>query len=93
MGAYRIGGEAAPSGGAILYAQWTTDPGQKIAQERVLGNPAGAPHLWSIFADCTLGSGEQGNHAENEPFTVNCGREGRRGGDEIDLAAGRGDGG
>lgn len=74
MSAYGIGGEASPSGGAVLFAQWTTHPDRKTARERVLANPAGAPHLWSIFADCTLGSVAQGNHAENEPFTDNGGR-------------------
>ncbi|HEV2547352.1 MAG TPA: hypothetical protein VGU20_08445 [Stellaceae bacterium] len=79
MSTYGIGGEASPSGGAILYAQWTTHPRRKTAQEKMLANPAGAPHLWSIFADCTFGSIAQGNHAENEPFTVDgTGRAARR---------------
>jgi hypothetical protein len=56
--------------GAILHAQWTADPALKEAREKVLANPAAAPHLWTIFADCTFGSVAQGNHAENEPFTV-----------------------
>jgi hypothetical protein len=65
--------------GAILHGQWTTDAGLREARERVLANPAAAPHLWSIFADCTFGSSRQGNHAENEPFTVDGGRRaGRR---------------
>src|SRR5579864_6437288 len=75
MSTYGMGGEAAPSGGAILYAHWTTDPRCTTARERVLANPAAVPHLWSIFADCTCGSIAQGNHAETEPFTVDGGRE------------------
>ena len=80
MSAYGMGGEAASSGSAILYAQWTTHPRRKTARERVLANVADAPHLWAIFADCTLGSIARGNHAENEPFTVltAAGRKGRR---------------
>jgi hypothetical protein len=79
MSAYGVDGRAVPSAGAILYAQWTTDPRLREARERVLANPAATPHLWSIFADCTAGSIAQGNHAEKEPFTVNGGREeGRR---------------
>jgi hypothetical protein len=66
--------------GAMLRELWTTDPRIKEARERVLANPAAAPHLWAIFADCTLGSVGLGNHAENEPFTVltAAGRMGRR---------------
>jgi hypothetical protein len=80
MSAYGMGSEAMPSGGAILYAQWTADARLRDARERVLANPAGAPHLWAIFADCTLGSIARGNYAENEPFTVltAAGRKGRR---------------
>ncbi len=75
MSAYGIGGEAGSSSGAVLYARLTADARLREAQERVLANPATVPHLWSIFADCTFGSIAQGNHAENEPFTVDGGRE------------------
>src|SRR5262249_22986752 len=73
--AYGNFSQPGPGAGAILYAGWTVDLRLKEAQERVLANPAGAPHLWSIFADCTFGSIAQGNHAENEPFTGDGGRE------------------
>ena len=65
--------------GAILHAHWTADPRLKEARERVLANPAAAPHLWTIFADCTFGSSGRGNHAKNEPFTIlmAAGRVGR----------------
>jgi hypothetical protein len=79
MSAYGGFCQPGPGAGAILYKAWTTHSPRRRAQERVLANPAGAPHLWAIFSDCTLGSDGQGNHAENEPFTVNGGREeGRR---------------
>jgi hypothetical protein len=80
MSAYGNSCQPWPGAGAILHAQWTADLRLKEARERVLANPAAVPHLWTIFADCTFGSITQGNHAENEPFTVltTAGRMGRR---------------